>query len=250
MHICLGSSVTQPLYMTLHAGHMFSCTLVAFEMLPVALAAPTRLKLCVCPAGDVNLSKQEIEETQIIVTTPEKWDIITRKSDDRTYTNLVRGSRRMLWSQLLAGLCYCRCHSDVATVKRQQLKSRVRAVCWSLVAQCSIHRYPLLSSFYRRTPSSSILVGANDNLDNQEHGVVLVLLCRCAWSSLMRSTCCTTAAALCWSPSWHAPSGMVVGTPLDWDTTPCMATSRSSRWLEYISSVEVPAFNTCSGVHA
>ena len=39
--------------------------------------------------GDVNLSKQEIEETQIIVTTPEKWDIITRKSDDRTYTNLV-----------------------------------------------------------------------------------------------------------------------------------------------------------------
>lgn len=42
-----------------------------------------------CPAGDVNLTKQEIEETQIIVTTPEKWDIITRKSDDRTYTNLV-----------------------------------------------------------------------------------------------------------------------------------------------------------------
>lgn len=24
------------------------------------------------------------------MTTPEKWDIITRKSDDRTYTNLVR----------------------------------------------------------------------------------------------------------------------------------------------------------------
>lgn len=28
--------------------------------------------------------------TQIIVTTPEKWDIITRKSGDRTYTQLVR----------------------------------------------------------------------------------------------------------------------------------------------------------------
>ncbi len=41
-------------------------------------------------AGDINLSKAEIEATQIIVTTPEKWDIITRKSDDRTYTNLVR----------------------------------------------------------------------------------------------------------------------------------------------------------------
>jgi pre-mRNA-splicing helicase BRR2 len=26
----------------------------------------------------------------VIVTTPEKWDIITRKSDDRTYTQAVR----------------------------------------------------------------------------------------------------------------------------------------------------------------
>eukprot|EP00743_Colponemidia_sp_Colp-15_P003837 GILK01004141.1.p1 GENE.GILK01004141.1~~GILK01004141.1.p1 ORF type:complete len:2133 (-),score=509.56 GILK01004141.1:241-6198(-) len=40
--------------------------------------------------GDMQLSKQQIEETQIIVTTPEKWDIITRKSGDRTYTQLVR----------------------------------------------------------------------------------------------------------------------------------------------------------------
>ena len=28
--------------------------------------------------------------SQIIVTTPEKWDIITRKSGDRAYTQLVR----------------------------------------------------------------------------------------------------------------------------------------------------------------
>ena len=40
--------------------------------------------------GDVSLSKAEIEDTQIIVTTPEKWDIITRKSGDRTYTQLVK----------------------------------------------------------------------------------------------------------------------------------------------------------------
>ena len=42
--------------------------------------------------GDMNLTKSEIEDTQIIVTTPEKWDIITRKSGDRTYTQ-VRGAR-------------------------------------------------------------------------------------------------------------------------------------------------------------
>ncbi|XP_058110373.1 DExH-box ATP-dependent RNA helicase DExH12-like [Magnolia sinica] len=41
-------------------------------------------------SGDQTLSRQQIEETQIIVTTPEKWDIITRKSGDRTYTQLVR----------------------------------------------------------------------------------------------------------------------------------------------------------------
>ncbi|ERN11506.1 hypothetical protein AMTRI_Chr03g43880 [Amborella trichopoda] len=40
--------------------------------------------------GDQTLSRQQIEETQIIVTTPEKWDIITRKSGDRTYTQLVK----------------------------------------------------------------------------------------------------------------------------------------------------------------
>lgn len=42
-------------------------------------------------SGDQNLSREQLFSTQIIVTTPEKWDIVTRKSgDDRTYTQLVR----------------------------------------------------------------------------------------------------------------------------------------------------------------
>ena len=40
--------------------------------------------------GDVSLSKAEIEDTQIIVTTPEKWDVITRKGGERAYTQLVK----------------------------------------------------------------------------------------------------------------------------------------------------------------
>ncbi len=40
--------------------------------------------------GDAQLSKEQIMQTQIIVCTPEKWDIITRKSGDRSYTQLVR----------------------------------------------------------------------------------------------------------------------------------------------------------------
>jgi len=40
--------------------------------------------------GDHQLCKEEIYATQVIVCTPEKWDIITRKGGDRTYTKLVR----------------------------------------------------------------------------------------------------------------------------------------------------------------
>lgn len=40
--------------------------------------------------GDRNLTKEQIANTQLIVTTPEKWDVITRKATDTSYTNLVR----------------------------------------------------------------------------------------------------------------------------------------------------------------
>jgi activating signal cointegrator complex subunit 3 len=40
--------------------------------------------------GDMNLTKAEINETQIIVTTPEKWDVISRKSGSMGLTQLVR----------------------------------------------------------------------------------------------------------------------------------------------------------------
>ena len=40
--------------------------------------------------GDRQLTKQQIADTQIIVTTPEKWDVITRKATDLSYTRLVR----------------------------------------------------------------------------------------------------------------------------------------------------------------
>ncbi|CAI5948100.1 unnamed protein product [Closterium sp. NIES-64] len=40
--------------------------------------------------GDMQLTKREMEETQMIVTTPEKWDVITRKSSDVSMASLVR----------------------------------------------------------------------------------------------------------------------------------------------------------------
>jgi hypothetical protein len=38
----------------------------------------------------MQMTKAEIEATQMIVTTPEKWDVITRKSNDQVLTQLVK----------------------------------------------------------------------------------------------------------------------------------------------------------------
>jgi activating signal cointegrator complex subunit 3 len=38
--------------------------------------------------GDMQLTKKEISETQVIVTTPEKWDVITRKTTDVALTSV------------------------------------------------------------------------------------------------------------------------------------------------------------------
>ncbi|CAD5207281.1 unnamed protein product [Bursaphelenchus okinawaensis] len=40
--------------------------------------------------GDTQLSRKEIDETQMLVLTPEKWDVVTRKSDDEALSQLVR----------------------------------------------------------------------------------------------------------------------------------------------------------------
>ncbi|KAL9184266.1 hypothetical protein ACHAXT_002352 [Thalassiosira profunda] len=41
-------------------------------------------------SGDSSLTRQQISETQMIVTTPEKWDIVTRQGEGRAYTQLVK----------------------------------------------------------------------------------------------------------------------------------------------------------------
>jgi pre-mRNA-splicing helicase BRR2 len=41
-------------------------------------------------SGDSQLTKAQLQATQVIVTTPEKWDIVTRKAGDRSVTQNVR----------------------------------------------------------------------------------------------------------------------------------------------------------------
>lgn len=40
--------------------------------------------------GDLTLSRKEIAETQILVTTPEKWDVVSRKETEELYIKLVK----------------------------------------------------------------------------------------------------------------------------------------------------------------
>ncbi|RNF21010.1 activating signal cointegrator 1 complex subunit 3 [Trypanosoma conorhini] len=40
--------------------------------------------------GDMQLTKREIAQTQVIVTTPEKWDVITRKQSNEDFVQQVR----------------------------------------------------------------------------------------------------------------------------------------------------------------
>ncbi|EFC37605.1 dead box RNA helicase [Naegleria gruberi] len=40
--------------------------------------------------GDMQLTKREVQQTQMIVTTPEKWDVTTRKASDQALIQLTR----------------------------------------------------------------------------------------------------------------------------------------------------------------
>ena len=48
-----------------------------------------KIKVAEC-TGDHQLSTEQIVQTQIIVCTPEKWDVITRKGGERSYTKIVK----------------------------------------------------------------------------------------------------------------------------------------------------------------
>lgn len=74
----------------LHGASQAVAAVVAAGSIPVGSPALLLSLPPVCLAsqvreltGDMSLTKSEIEETQVIVVTPEKWDIITRKSGEQ-----------------------------------------------------------------------------------------------------------------------------------------------------------------------
>uniref|UniRef100_A0AAY4ERR1 BRR2 homolog n=1 Tax=Denticeps clupeoides TaxID=299321 RepID=A0AAY4ERR1_9TELE len=78
--------VCAPTVSHVECRHIFIHKLFHFSLQRLASYGITVSEL----TGDHQLCKEEINATQIIVCTPEKWDIITRKGGERTYTQLVR----------------------------------------------------------------------------------------------------------------------------------------------------------------
>ncbi|KAJ3766129.1 P-loop containing nucleoside triphosphate hydrolase protein, partial [Lentinula raphanica] len=50
--------------------------------------------------GDSQMTKQQIQETQIIVTTPEKWDVVTRKGGEGGGGSYVGSVRLMIIDEI------------------------------------------------------------------------------------------------------------------------------------------------------
>ena len=59
----------------------------------------------------MQLTKAEIQETQFIVTTPEKWDVITRKGTGDTELAQVSNINKIVWG------CRWRIRTKVTTNK-------------------------------------------------------------------------------------------------------------------------------------
>ncbi len=92
----------------------------------------------------MQLSKRELEATQMIVTTPEKWDVITRKGGDVAVAAAVRlliidevhllnDERGPVIETLIARtLRQVLAFSPQAACKNHCLKSANMRLCWNL----------------------------------------------------------------------------------------------------------------------
>jgi hypothetical protein len=93
--------------------------------------------------GDMQLTKAEIAETQIIVTTPEKWDVVTRKPTGEGELASVRATSRPLLSVknyiccnvrksscLLSTRCTCLTKIAVRSSRRSSHALYDRSMSW------------------------------------------------------------------------------------------------------------------------
>ena len=91
--------------------------------------------------GDMQLSKKELAETQMIVTTPEKWDVITRKGGDVSVAATVR---LLIIDEV--GLIHCTHCSDLSLTIALSSSTTCHMSCASAFMQNSFHTVTIVSA--------------------------------------------------------------------------------------------------------
>lgn len=86
MSVILSAIIAQQSENTLHSAEKPLACLRSMNL----SGRNAHVRICILSTGDMQLSKRELSQTQMIVTTPEKWDVITRKGGDVAVASLVK----------------------------------------------------------------------------------------------------------------------------------------------------------------
>lgn len=107
--------------------------------------------------GDMQLTKKELAETQLIVTTPEKWDVVTRKNHDG-------GSGGTGLMSLVKLLIIDECHLlnedrgpvlEILVARTLRLVESSQQMCRIVGLSATLPNYNDVAVFLRANPSSS-----------------------------------------------------------------------------------------------
>lgn len=126
-------------------------------------------------SGDSQLTRQQIKDTQLLVTTPEKWDVVSRKAGERSFVSLVKlvivdeihllnDTRGAVLEALIARILYL-------NQRQQDTGCRLLGISATLPNYLDVARFlrvPLdrglfyFDSSYRPVPLQQVFVGVTD----------------------------------------------------------------------------------------
>jgi replicative superfamily II helicase len=126
--------------------------------------------------GDMNLTKSELKETHIVVSTPEKWDVVTRKSDSlMNEVNLMIIDEIHLLNDERGTVLECLVSRALTTLIRAQKMIRILGLSATLPNYTDVADFiqaPMDSTFYfdpsyRPTPLRCRFYGVKDYGSNK-----------------------------------------------------------------------------------
>ncbi|KAH9261270.1 hypothetical protein BASA81_000974 [Batrachochytrium salamandrivorans] len=126
-------------------------------------------------SGDSQLTRQQIKDTQLLVTTPEKWDVVSRKAGERSFVSLVKlvivdeihllnDTRGAVLEALIARILYL-------NQQQQETGCRLLGISATLPNYLDVARFlrvPLdrglfyFDSSYRPVPLQQVFIGVTD----------------------------------------------------------------------------------------